>query len=134
MYNFVLNKRETIWPSFVIYFCYFCYSCYFCYEMKFLLFLLIFCYQMKCPGILKIYLSYFFSYTYYYCHTSLLKYTGLIWTTMYKDLPKFKFKTKILINPHSIDELREGSDLKIFVKIEIISTPWLRNFHFRNFR
>merc|ERR1712020_414724 len=39
---------------------------------------------MKCPGIWKINLPLFFSYVHYSCHTSLLKYTGTIWTTLYK--------------------------------------------------
>ena len=52
--------------------------------MKCLLFYLIFCYEMKCPGIRKINLPLFFSYVHYSCHTSQLKYTGTIWTTLYR--------------------------------------------------
>ena len=74
---------ESILNIFVAYFCYYCYSCYFCYEVKFLLFFLMFCYQMKCLSILSIYLQLFFSYLYYSCHTSSLKYKGTIWTTLY---------------------------------------------------
>ena len=76
-------KMNPFWTFFLVYFYYYHNSCYFCYEMKFLLFFLIFCYQIKCPGILKIYLPKFLSYTHYYCHISLLKYKGTIWTTLY---------------------------------------------------
>ena len=77
------TKKKPFWTSFVIHFCYLCNSCYFCYEMKCLLFFLFFCYQMKCLGTLNICLSLFFSYVYYSCRISQLKYQGTIWTTLY---------------------------------------------------
>ena len=79
----VQYKMNPFWIFFLVYFCYNCYSCYFCYEMKFLLFFPIFCYQMKCPGILKIFLPLFLFYMYYSCHTRCSKYTGTIWITLY---------------------------------------------------
>ena len=88
----VQYKINPFWTFFLVYFCYFCYSCYFCYEMKFLLFFLIFCYQMKCPGILKIYLPQFFSYTHLYCHISLL---GPIY--LQNTLLKRRFKNTLFI-------------------------------------
>ena len=80
----MLNKKfRWFWTYFVAYFCYFCNSCYFCYPMKFLLYFLIFCYQMKCPGILKIYLPQFFWYSCYSPRASWLKYEESIWMTLY---------------------------------------------------
>ena len=74
---------ESILNIFVVYFSYYCNSCYFCYKMKCLLFFLIFCYQMKFPGVLNTNLTLSFLYMHYSCHTSPSKYIGLIWTTQY---------------------------------------------------
>ena len=41
-------------------------------------------FRMKCPYVLKLNLPQFFSYMHYSCHTSQLKYTKTIWTTLYK--------------------------------------------------
>ena len=73
---------------------------------------------MKCPGILKIFLPLFLLYMSYSCHTSCSKYTGTIWTTLYRKQPwkfshnrnleknAYKKHTLVSIDGKKINELK----------------------------
>ena len=76
-------QNESILSIIVVYYCNLWYPVISVRKWNVCYFFLIFCYKMKCLGILRIYLPLFFSYVYYSCHTSWLKYTGTIWTTLY---------------------------------------------------
>ena len=77
-------QNESILSIIVVYYCNLWYPVISVRKWNVCYFFLIFCYKMKCLGILRIYLPLFFSYVYYSCHTSWLKYTGTIWTTLYR--------------------------------------------------
>ena len=91
-------QNESILSIIVVYYCNLWYPVISVRKWNVCYFFLIFCYQMKFPGALTINVPLFFSYMHYYCHTSWLKYTGTIWTTLYK-----KFDKEMVSSPMILD-------------------------------
>ena len=114
---------QSILNIFVFYFSYYCNSCYFCYKMKCLLFFLIFCYQMKFPGVLNTNLTLSFLYMHYSCHTSRSKYIGLIWTTQYSFHCAIEFRF-FFRNGNSISRKETGSIYAQFCAL-LLSHNWV---------
>ena len=79
----VQYKMNPFWAFVVVNYCNLWYPVISVRKWNVCYFFLIFCYQMKCPYIWKIYLPLFFLYICYSCHTSSSKYKGTIWTTLY---------------------------------------------------
>ena len=76
------TEGRAIWTTNIFYNRY---SCYFCHKvviMKSLLFVLIFCCQMKFPDKLRKNSYWFFLYICYNCHNHQSKYKDLTWTTL----------------------------------------------------
>ena len=83
----VQYKMNPFWTFIIVYYCNLWYPVISVRKWNVCYFFLIFCYKMKCLGILRIYLPLFFSYVDYSCRMSRLKYQGTIWPTLYSWVP-----------------------------------------------